>query len=130
MAQAIAAANGSAASTTGATGSSASPSAAAALQAQLDRYQKELADCVNCSSAKTEAGKQNIQDISGKISDLKARIDQESNAKPAGAQTSTAQDNSSQSGAAASPDGQNVATGAPRPGAANLTLGGFLDVHI
>ena len=45
------------------------------LQAQLDQYQKQLADCVNCASAKTSAGKQEIASISAKISSVKQRID-------------------------------------------------------
>ena len=130
MAQAITAAGTGAA--TGATPAG-NPSSVAALQAQLDRYQKELSDCVNCSSAKTEAGKQNIQDISGKISDLKAKIAQENNPKSADAPTVPTQGIATQIAAqVVTPvaDGQNSATGAPRPSAASLTLGGFLDVHI
>ena len=53
----------------------------AALQAQLDSYQKQLSDCVNCATATTPQGKQNIQDISGKISDVQARITQAAAAK-------------------------------------------------
>jgi hypothetical protein len=48
---------------------------ASALQGQLARYQQELSDCVNCASSKTLEGKQKIQQISEKISDLKARIE-------------------------------------------------------
>jgi hypothetical protein len=48
----------------------------AALQAQLDSYQKQLSDCVNCATATTPQGKQNIQDISSRISDVQARIQQ------------------------------------------------------
>lgn len=54
----------------------------AGLQAQLDRYQKELSDCVNCDSAKTREGKENIQDVSGKIGEIKARIEAATLAKP------------------------------------------------
>ena len=56
------------------------------LEARLERYQKELADCVNCDSAKTLEGKQKIQDVSGKISEIKARIEEiaVARSKPAG----------------------------------------------
>lgn len=58
-------------------------SGAAALEAQLTRYQKQLSDCVNCDSAKTPEGKAAIADLSSKISEVKARIDQSAPAKPA-----------------------------------------------
>jgi hypothetical protein len=45
------------------------------LQAQLDRYQKELSDCTNCSSAKTLEGRQSIQTLSNQIGEIKARIE-------------------------------------------------------
>jgi hypothetical protein len=48
----------------------------AGLEAQIQRYQKQLSDCVNCDSAKTIEGKKNIQDISDKISTAKAKIEQ------------------------------------------------------
>lgn len=48
----------------------------AGLEAQITRYQKQLADCVNCDSAKTAQGKENIQEISNKISAAKARIEE------------------------------------------------------
>lgn len=46
------------------------------LEARLARYQKELSDCVNCASAKTLEGKQKIQDVSSKISEIKTRIEE------------------------------------------------------
>jgi hypothetical protein len=47
----------------------------AGLEAQLDRYQKELSSCVNCSStSNTPEGREKIQSISNKISTLHARI--------------------------------------------------------
>jgi hypothetical protein len=67
------AAIGSSALTSSANGS-ASP--ITGLEAQIARYQKQLSDCVNCDSAKTLQGKQNIQQISDKISVAKARIDE------------------------------------------------------
>ena len=49
---------------------------AAGLEAQLQRYQKELSDCVNCDSANTAAGKETIQAISAKISGVRARLEE------------------------------------------------------
>jgi hypothetical protein len=49
---------------------------AAALQAQVQSYEKELSECVNCSSAKTPEGKANIDDISSKLSVVKTRLEQ------------------------------------------------------
>ena len=46
------------------------------LQAQLQRYQKQLSDCVNCASAKTWQGKADIQAISERISQIKQAIEQ------------------------------------------------------
>lgn len=46
----------------------------ASLQAQLDRCQKQLSDNVNCASANTREGKETIQALSNKISEIKARI--------------------------------------------------------
>ncbi|MET3117140.1 hypothetical protein AAKU64_001353 [Undibacterium sp. GrIS 1.8] len=51
-------------------------SALASLQAQLARYQQQLSDCVNCASSKTIEGKVQIQSVSSKISQVRARIDQ------------------------------------------------------
>jgi hypothetical protein len=44
------------------------------LRAKLDRYEKQLADCVNCASAKTPEGKTNIAAISAKIDEVKRTI--------------------------------------------------------
>lgn len=54
---------------------------AAGLQAQLQRYQKQLSDCVNCASAKTPEGKANIQALSARISQIEQRIVQKDNAR-------------------------------------------------
>ena len=61
---------------------------AAGLEAQLVRYQKELADCVNCESAKTPEGKERIQTISNKISEVRARIDEIDSSQPAASRAS------------------------------------------
>ena len=60
------------------TGSPSFPGASGAtfgLEAQLDRYRKQLSDCVNCSSAKTPEGKAKIEELSNRIGEIKARID-------------------------------------------------------
>lgn len=49
--------------------------AVAGLEAQLARYQKELSNCVNCASAKTPEGKEEIQRLSNEVDKLKARIE-------------------------------------------------------
>jgi ABC-type Fe3+-hydroxamate transport system substrate-binding protein len=81
------------------TGPASSGASAASLQAQLDRYQKQLSDCANCATAKTPQGQAAIQDLSGKIAAVKARIEQAATAK----------------------------SGTPAPGA-NATAGGLLNV--
>jgi hypothetical protein len=48
---------------------------AATLDGQLARYQKQLSECVNCDSSKTPEGQAQIQDLSAKIAEVKARID-------------------------------------------------------
>jgi hypothetical protein len=53
-----------------------------ALQARLERYQKQLSDCVNCASAKTPEGKADIENISAQISQVKQRIAQADNTNP------------------------------------------------
>lgn len=50
------------------------------LQAQLQSYQKQLSDCVNCASAKTLQGKADIQAIASCISQIEQRITQKENA--------------------------------------------------
>jgi hypothetical protein len=80
-------------------GASATPStayggggpSAASLQAQLQRYQQQLSDCVNCASAKTPQGKADIQAISARISEVKQSIAQadQASANPADAAAPT-----------------------------------------
>lgn len=102
----------------------------AALEAQLERYQKELSDCVNCPSAKTSEGKAQIADISGKISDLKNRIQKTGEAESGntidGAVGSAA--SRTDAGKAAPPE-QNTANGGARPGSASLSVGSLLDLY-
>lgn len=52
---------------------------ATSLQAQLERFQQQLSDCVNCASAKTPQGKSDIQAISARISQIQQRIAQTQN---------------------------------------------------
>lgn len=44
------------------------------LRAKLDRYEKQLSDCMNCASAKTPEGKADIAAISAKIDEVKRAI--------------------------------------------------------
>lgn len=62
------------------------------LQAQLQRYEKQLSDCVNCASAKTPQGKADIDTISARISQVQQRLAQlDGNARtPAPAPAATA----------------------------------------
>ena len=69
---------------------------AAGLQAQLDRYQQKLSDCINCSSAKTLQGQEAIQTLSNKIGEIKARIEQitatQTNTQPSSVKASATTD--------------------------------------
>jgi hypothetical protein len=49
-------------------------SGVAGLEAQLAGYQNQLSDCVNCCTANTREGRETIQALSIKISEIKARI--------------------------------------------------------
>jgi len=66
----------------------------AGLEAQIARYEKQLSDCVNCSSAKTPEGKKAIAEISNKISATRARINEvqatKQAARPTAADTTSA----------------------------------------
>jgi hypothetical protein len=46
----------------------------AGLEAQLAKYQVQLADWVSCPSCKTPEGKAKIQELSNKVSDTQQRI--------------------------------------------------------
>ncbi len=46
----------------------------ASLQAQLQRYQQKLSDCVNCPSANTRQGKADILSIAAHISQVRQSI--------------------------------------------------------
>ncbi|WP_426110345.1 hypothetical protein [Massilia sp. PWRC2] len=92
---------GSAATAYAAGASTPSP---ASLQAQLQRYEHQLSDCVNCASAKTPQGKADIDTISARISQVQQRL--------------------------AQLDGNSEAPAAPTTGAsgAGARHGGFIDV--
>jgi len=69
-------------------GASGGPSAAS-LQAQLQRFQQQLSDCVNCASAKTPEGKTAIREAAAKVSQVTQQLDALQNAghRQAGAAT-------------------------------------------
>ena len=46
------------------------------LRAALARYEKALSECVNCATAQTTEGQQEIQRLSSEIARLKARIEE------------------------------------------------------
>jgi hypothetical protein len=48
----------------------------ASLQAQLQRYEQQLSECINCASAKTPEGKADIEVISARIEQVKGRMTQ------------------------------------------------------
>jgi hypothetical protein len=50
-------------------------SSTAGIEAQLNRYKKELADCVSCASASTPEGKAAIAAAASKVSNAEARIE-------------------------------------------------------
>ncbi|MET3129960.1 hypothetical protein AAKU55_000201 [Oxalobacteraceae bacterium GrIS 1.11] len=107
--------------------------AAASLEAQLDRYQKQLSDCVNCDSAKTPEGKQQIAAIAGKISVLKERIDQSPEVKAGaqaaqlGARPPRATDDRASSAAAVNDTGAGSSP-KTKPADQTATLGSVVDV--
>jgi len=104
---------------------------AAGLQAQLVRYQKQLSECANCASSKTAEGKAEIQAISGRISEIRARIDKVTEAKaesgPAALVTSTAAENPADSGAAVKAGADGRSDGVPRQ--VFGTVGSLVDLH-
>lgn len=109
------------------------PAALASLQAQLAQYQHQLSDCVNCASSQTAAGKEQIQEISGKISAIQHSLQQASQNQPTSGNDNAEQvvttDIAISASGAAGQDAQNVpATQAVIPGvAANLTSGVYIN---
>jgi hypothetical protein len=99
------------------------------LEAQIARYQQELSNCVNCSTANTLEGKEKIQSLSNKISALRIRI-QEISAEKANAQPATpsintpANINANKDGLASRTQADTV----PATGSRTATVGNRLDV--
>lgn len=96
------------------------PSKPAGLDVQLAQLQGQLADCVNCASARTPEGKAKIQEISLKIQSIKARMEAMAAARnpgpPAQAPVRNAPDYT-----LANPEKQD-------PASAPFTLGTLLDL--
>jgi FlxA-like protein len=69
-----------------AAGSGSSP---VALQAQLDRYTKQLGDWVSCPSGKTAEGQKIIQALEQQISGIKAQIANQGNSTAASGTSSS-----------------------------------------
>ena len=46
------------------------------LRAELARYEKALSECVNCATARTPEGQQEIQRLGSEIARLKSRIEE------------------------------------------------------
>lgn len=107
MVQAIGSSAGSGAISTGA--------AAAGLEAQLTRYQKQLSECVNCASSRTAEGKAEIEAISARISEVRARIEKV-----------TSPNAGNQAGPIASGTGVNSLVRPPSPW---TTIGSLIDVQ-
>ena len=78
------------------------------LRAKLDRYEKQLSDCVNCASAKTPEGKDDIAAISAKIDEVKRTIAGTSNGE--GRAASRNEDQSMAAAASMSPLGNRIDT--------------------
>ncbi|MEI7457100.1 MAG: hypothetical protein WCK93_10300 [Nitrosomonadales bacterium] len=55
---------------------------ASGLAAQLNRYQRQLDDSVNCSSAKTPEGQETARSLSDKINEVKTKIEKVTSTKP------------------------------------------------
>lgn len=86
-------------------------SSAVGLGAQLARYEQQLSDWACCPSAKTQGGKQKIQEISGKISEVRARIAEAEKAKTAHMQANSKPALASVTAAAANNDVAAVNSG-------------------
>lgn len=67
---------GATGSAAGATGAIRPGASRVGLAAQLERLKKQLSDCVNCESARTQSGKANIQQIANRIGATEARLRQ------------------------------------------------------
>ena len=91
---------------TGASAYGGAKPSATSLQAQLQRYQQQLSDCVNCASAKTPQGKADIESISSRISRVQESIAAIDNVAPARA--AGANDGAASASAPATPSNDGV----------------------
>lgn len=64
----------SASSTIASTDPQTSGTSRVGLEAQLDRYKKQLSDCENCASASTPEGKTQIQNLQARIDQTEVRL--------------------------------------------------------
>jgi hypothetical protein len=88
------------------------PNAAGSLDAELAKYQSELADCVSCPSGKTSAGMANITQIASKLDAVKVRIRAAEQAKTSEQVTSSKIDASREQQSRAA---QNAVGSSPAP---------------
>lgn len=106
----------------------------AGLDAQLSQLQSQLADCVNCASARTPEGKAKIQEISLKIQSLKARIEAQAAARKPEPTAQAHEGNGPDSFQAASvlrnePPGPKLRNPSePAPASATIPPGSLLDL--
>lgn len=112
------------------------PSRPAGLDAALEKFKKQLSDTVNCDSAKTPEGKAKIEDLSAKISAVKARMRKEEDtaAKDGARDTPKAEAaRRARAGASADPgtdaQGRDGAAAEGRRAPPLNGLGGFVDVY-
>jgi vacuolar-type H+-ATPase subunit I/STV1 len=64
-------------------GAKGSTTSSSVLEAQLNKYQIQLADWTACPSGKTPEGKQKIQQIQDKVDTTKSQLQREANASQA-----------------------------------------------
>jgi len=105
----------------------------AGLESQLARYQKELSNCVNCDTANTRAGRETIQTLSNRISQIKARIEAIDAAKPSTQPTAPnaitpAETIAKQNASGSATQGNSVVGATAEAGYTTATTGGRLDV--
>ena len=107
-----------------------SPSAGGVLQAQLNRYEVQLADWCNCPAGKTPEGKEKIRELTSKADGVRAQLDRIGGARSSG--TSLGTGSASGSGlpateAVSEPSPRGATAPAPLQ-ATFSTLGTYLDV--
>lgn len=99
------------------------------LDAQLARYEKQLAECVNCASARTPEGKQAIDDLYGKIHDIKSKIEEARTANPVQPASAAQRSEQGTSANAAQPVGPVAAEQGTRPNSRYDIVGSVIDVY-